>query len=221
MPFSTPTREQWQFPEPGLTTELRQEMQLEDYGTQLLDFRSPFYQQFRSYLRNVTPIRGTHTALATGQAGGGNFGASQAQAAALGDEWEREQTDFLNTATTGFASQSIGQGLGALSTTYQGAQQRAQFYDALDLQSQMFNAGQPDFGDYLMAALPAVGSFALGLGKPGGGGNTPAQPASTPASAPIAPSAPITPGGYNQGYGYNNQNYGFGYNPYYHPYGRP
>lgn len=78
------------------------------FAESLMDFSSPFYQQYRSYMGSMTPTLGTNAWLAPLIAGGGNYAGSQAQANILQQNYQKQRNDFLNTGTKGFAAGNIG-----------------------------------------------------------------------------------------------------------------
>ena len=143
----------------------KQQKQTQQRYGEVTDFQSPLYQQFRSFLGSATPNIGTNSLLAPLMAGGGNQAASGLQANALRDEYAGERNDFLNNAVSGFASQNIGLGIGALGQA-QGSYQQQQNLNA-QVKSQ-----EGDFGDFLMALAPSAFSFfnLFGGGAAQGGG---------------------------------------------------
>lgn len=140
--------------------------QLNNTADNLLDFNSPFYQQYRSYLGSVTPNQGTNALLAPLLAGGGNYAASQQQAQQLQQSGTQKRNDFLNNSVKGFASQNIGIGAGLQG---QAAQLQLQKY----LGDQQIESQSGGFLDFLGAPLgSALGYLTGGLfgGATSGGG---------------------------------------------------
>ena len=146
---------------------------LGSFADQLSNPSSQYYQQFRDYLGSVTPTQGINSILSSITAGGGNFGASQVQANALLDAFQKKRNDFLNTTVKGFASQNIGQAQNAISTSLQSA--LAQIFER-----DRNNAQQGGALDFLGSILGSIGGGAAsGIGAGIGGGSSAAAGAGT------------------------------------------
>ncbi len=156
--------------DPFSTRPLGSDFSLFDYYRQvqaniakgLLDPQSQFYQRFRAFLGGVTPSPGANSFLSLLQAGGGGFGASQAQAQQLQRGAEGRRQDFLNTATRGFASNAINAGIGVLGQ----AQQNLLGQEALKTQKGIAEGQQGGFLDFLGTLAGTGIGFAVG-GPPG------------------------------------------------------
>lgn len=150
----------------------------------ITDYSSPYYQQFRGLLGKIMPTQGTNY-IAGLQAGGGNLGASQVQAQASQQGFERRRSDFLNTGVSQFALGSQEQASGLLGMLLQDKQ----FQQQLAEMRRQFDEGGGDFWDSLLniggmaagfALAPMTGGASLALplaqqagGQGGYGGLTP------------------------------------------------
>lgn len=138
--------------------------QARGYASQLFDFSSPFYQNFRSYLGSVTPGFGTSQSLAGLRASGSNFAQGNVINKEREEAFNKQRQEFLNTTVRGFAAQNIGQGanlLGIAGQSYGNIGQLGLGLRQADIQQ---GAITPDFWDYLSAPLGAVsGSLTAGL----------------------------------------------------------
>ena len=146
------------------------------FAESLMDFSSPFYQQYRSYMGSMTPTLGTNAWLAPLVAGGGNYAGSQTQANILQQNYLKQRNDFLNTGVKGFAAGNIGTAANLLglqgnigNTILQGQlareQMDAQSGGFLDFLGGILGTG---LGMGLNYLLPGSGSVAK---MAGGGGN--------------------------------------------------
>jgi len=155
-----------------------------DTAGALLDFNSPFYQQFRSYMGSMTPTLGTNAWLAPLIAGGGNYAGSQAQANILQQNYQKQRNDFLNTGVKGFAAGNIGTAANLLglqgsigNSILQGQlareQMDAQSGGFLDSLGSIFGTLGGLGLNYLLPGAGSGASAALGAG--GGGTGYPGQ----------------------------------------------
>jgi len=163
----------FEYNNPGLTPFSNYQEQQRRFAAQLADPQSEYYQQFRSYLGSVTPQIGTNALLAPLMAGGGNQAASQAQASALRDEYAGERNEFLNAATSGFASQNLGLAAGVQGQAAQNEMNQRFTTQGQQLQWEGLQAQNADFGDWAAAIAPGIASFGLSM-IPGGAALAPA-----------------------------------------------
>jgi len=141
--------------------------QARGFAAQLFDPQSQFFQQFRSFLGSVTPTQGTNSLLAGLQAGGGNFANSQFLAGQRQKAFGKQRTDFLNTATKGFASSAIGAGTSLLDLAGRTSGQIGQI--GVGLRNADLRAGENEAG-FLDFLAPIAGSLLGNFLLPGVGG---------------------------------------------------
>lgn len=136
---------------------------------QLSDPTSQFFQQFRAGLGQSTGQIGINALLAPLQASGGNFANSQFIAGQQRKDFGRRREDFLNRATSQFASGALGQVGGLLNIGLNAAQipqQLALQREQLRLQG---DAQSASFFDFLAPLLGGIaGSFLGPAGAAGG-----------------------------------------------------
>jgi len=173
----------------------------------ITDFGSEYYQQARGLFGKILPQEQDY--LSGLQAGGGNFGASQVQAAASQRGLEKRRNDFLNTTVSQFALGSQSQAGGLLGLQSQNSQFLAQIAE----QRRQFDESQTSVLEDIGGGLLNIGAGAAGfaLGGPGGAAIGYGL-ASGAQGGTNRPSAPITPGG-AQGAQSNTQ----GFNPNFGP----
>jgi len=141
--------------------------QAANFAQMLFDPQSAFYQQYRKFLASATPTQGTSTLLAGLMAGGGNYGASQAQAGASQKNFQRQRNDFLNTALNQFGANAIGTGANLLGLAGQNYGQIGQIGAGLrnaDINQSQVDAQSGGIFDFLAAPLGFITSnFLSGL----------------------------------------------------------
>lgn len=139
----------------------------------LLDFMSPFYQQYASYLQKNTPGIGANTLLAPLMAGGTGYAGGQAIAMQQAKAMQRQRQDGINSGVQGFALGNINIGAGLLGqqanaygNIFSQLEQTRQFEKNLKSQSgsfwdQLLNIGGM-FGGNAMGSLLSAGGSAAG-----------------------------------------------------------
>jgi len=155
---------------PGYSEWQNNQERMRRFAEQLADPQSQYYQQFRKFLASATPTIGTNNLLAPLMAGGGNQAASGLQANALRDEYKGERNDFLNNATTGFASQ--GAGLAAGISQNLSSNEMNQRFGTISANQNAYalNQNNPDFGDFALSLIPGATAFLKPGTSPGQGG---------------------------------------------------
>lgn len=129
-----------------------------DTAGALLDFSSPFYSAYGSYLNKATPGVGAGSFLSMLQAGGGNYAGSMSQAMQLKGNEDKKRRDAINTGIQGFAAGNLGTagsmlGLqGNIGSTLLQAQ----------IERERMEQEKGGFLDSLGGILGTVGGFALG-----------------------------------------------------------
>ena len=150
-----------EYANPGYSEWQNNQERMRRFAEQLADPQSQYYQQFRKFLASATPTIGTNNLLAPLMAGGGNQAASGLQANALRDEYKGERNDFLNNATTGFASQGAGLAAG-ISQNLSSNEMNQRFGTiSANQNATALNQGNADFGDFALSLFPGLAAIAL------------------------------------------------------------
>ena len=88
--------------------------QMGDLSQSLLNFQSPLYQQYASYLQKTTPGIGLNSMLGTLMAGGTGYAGGQAIAQQRLQSMAGQRQDKINTGVQGFGLGNIGTGASLL-----------------------------------------------------------------------------------------------------------
>ena len=126
-------------------------------GNMLADPRSPFYEQYRSYLSKLSPTMGTNSWLAPMLAGGGNYANSQVQANIQQKNFQGQRNDFLNKGVQGFASQNLSM----LPSLYNVMNDSASTILNAKVQREQIESQEGGFLDSLGTIAGTIGGIAL------------------------------------------------------------
>ncbi len=143
------------------------QQQVQNYGNQLMDFNSPLYQQFQSYLQSVTPGIGVNTLMSPLLASGASGDSAKNIANIRAGDLAQKRNESINQSVQSFALGNLSQIPGLLGQ-FSGNLQNQQ---NLTLQNDLRrDANSPLSG--LGSLLGLVGNFIPGLGSGGvsGGG---------------------------------------------------
>lgn len=149
------------------------QQQTQNYGNQLIDFNSPLYQQFQSYLQSVTPGIGVNTLMSPLLASGASGDSAKNIANIRAGDLAQKRNESINQSVQSFALGNLSQIPGLLGQ-FSGNLQNQQ---NLTLQNDLRrDANSPLSG--LGSLLGLVGNFIPGLGSGGvsGGGGMKLNP---------------------------------------------
>lgn len=102
------------------------QQQTQNYGNQLMDFNSPLYQQFQSYLQSVTPGIGTNTLMSPLLASGASGASAGNIAGVRAQDLAQKRNEGIKQGVQEFALGNLGQIpglLGQFSGNLRGQQQ--------------------------------------------------------------------------------------------------
>jgi len=150
--------------------------QIQDRYSQITDFKSPLYQNYRSYLEKSSPQLGADQMIAPLLAGGGAYGGSQKIAQERSQAYNSQRNDAISKGVQEFALGNQGQATGLLGL-YSSNQN---FKMQLDQNQKQFDeANDASFGNQLLGLGGGLLSTFLPLPTFGGnaGKSSPSGPA--------------------------------------------
>jgi len=119
---------------------------LDQRYSDITDFNSPYYQEYRKFLQDTTPQLGVNSLISPLLAGGAGFSGAQKIAQERAQAFTQQRQQGINQGVKGFALESQGQGNSILGMDLQ----NKQFYAGLNEQKRQFNESQPTFWDSLL-----------------------------------------------------------------------